>query len=108
LIKNGKLEKRKCELKPRLRKKKHLAEAAAQGEKIRAQRKEKEAELARHQEQKEQEEEAKRQRLRDEAKKDAETVQQTVDLDIQRTIMKEYESNFDNFANGSPSSDFGF
>jgi hypothetical protein len=89
-----------------------LADAAARGEEIRAQRMEEEANEAKLQEQKEKEAEEARKAARDAARAQVQSVEQTVDLDAQRDMMKQYEQSFLDKELGSggasPSSDFGF
>lgn len=88
-----------------------LAEAAARGDEIRLQREEEAANEARLREQEEREAEEARQLARDEARAQVNSVEQTVDLDATRDIMKQYEQSFlDKELGGSasPSSDFGF
>lgn len=87
-----------------------LADAAARGEEVRAQREEEAANEARLREQKAKEAEEKKQAARDAAKAELEDVQQTVDMDEQRNMMKKFENNYigDEADGASPSSDFGF
>jgi hypothetical protein len=91
--------------------KQRLADAAARGDEIRAQRMEEEEKEARLREQQEKEAEDARKAARDAARAQVQSVEQTVDLDAQRDIMKQYEQSFLDKENGggaSPSSDFGF
>ena len=90
---------------------KRMAEAAALGEKARAEREEKEAEEARLREEQEQEAEEARNAAREKAIQEVNSEKATVDIgDAQRELMKQYEQEFnDNYSAGaSPSSDFGF
>jgi len=88
-----------------------LAEAAARGEEILAQRKEEEENAAVLRLQKGKEAELKKKKAQDATRAELQKVKQTVDLDAQRDIMKQYE-NFGmdgDIADGSsPASDFGF
>jgi hypothetical protein len=90
----------------------NLAEAKARGDKIRAEQEEKEAQDAKLKEQQEKEAEEARKAAREALREEALTgVGQTVDLEHQRDLMKQYEqSYFDKELGGgaSPSSDFGF
>jgi len=66
---------------------------------------------ARLREQQEKEAETARTAVRDAARAQVQSVEQTVDLDAQLDIMKQYEQSFLDKENGggaSPSSDFGF
>lgn len=87
-----------------------LIDAAARGEEIKAQRAEEEEKEALLKEQQEKEAEAARKKARDEARAQIQSVEQTVDLDAQRDIMKQYEQSFldKDLGSASPSSDFGF
>mmetsp|Transcript_32202 Transcript_32202/g.73987 ORF Transcript_32202/g.73987 Transcript_32202/m.73987 type:complete len:143 (+) Transcript_32202:1586-2014(+) len=86
-----------------------LADAAARGDEIRAQRMEEEANEARLREQKEKEAEEKKKAARDAARAELQAVKQTVDLDEQRDFMKQFENSCMGDEDGaSPSSDFGF
>lgn len=90
---------------------KRMAEAQELGEQARAKREEQEAEDARLQEEQEREAEESRKAAREEAIKEVNDQQQTVDLDATRDLMRQYEQEFnDNYSAGaaSPSSDFGF
>jgi hypothetical protein len=91
-------------------KKQRMAEAAARGEEIRAQRMEEEEKEALLQEEKEKEAEDQRKAAREAARAQVQSVEQTVDLDAQRDIMKQYEQSFldKELGSASPSSDFGF
>jgi len=95
---------------PRQQKNQRLVDAAARGDEIRAQRIEDEANEARLREQQEKDAEDARKAARDAARAQVQAVEQTVDLDAQRDIMKQYEQNFLDKESGSasPSSDFGF
>jgi hypothetical protein len=91
-----------------------LADAAARGEEILAQRQEEEAHAEKLREQKEKQAADKRKRAMEKARAELESVEQTVDLDAQREIMNNMKQ-YENFgADGemgdgaSPSSDFGF
>ena len=95
--------------------KKRMEEAAALGEqaKARAKRKEEEAEASRLLEEKEREAEEAKHAARKKAHQDQEVndneVQNTVDLDAQRELVKRLEKEFDiNSSFASPASDFGF
>ncbi|KAG7355493.1 bromodomain containing protein [Nitzschia inconspicua] len=87
-----------------------LAEAVAYGEEIKAQRQAEEEEEARLREEKEKEAEEERLKARENARKQVQSVEQTVDLDDQRDLMKQLEQNYMDTEMGgaSPSSDFGF
>jgi hypothetical protein len=88
-----------------------LADAAARGEEIRAQREEENEEKARLEEQQRQEAEDAAMAAREAQRAEISGIKQTVDLDEQRDIMKQYEQSFLDEENGggaSPSSDFGF
>jgi hypothetical protein len=87
-----------------------LAEAVAHGEEIKAQRLAEEEEEARLREEKEKEAEEERLKARENARKQVQSVEQTVDLDDQRDLMKQLEQNYMDTEMGgaSPSSDFGF
>lgn len=93
-------------------KQKSLADAARKGEELRAKRQEEEAREAAAREQKEKEAEEARQKARDEARSQINSIEQTVDLDAQREIMKQYEQSFldKDMGGSSPASeaDFGF
>ncbi|KAL7458519.1 hypothetical protein ACHAWC_010106 [Mediolabrus comicus] len=89
--------------------KKRMEEAAALGEQARAKREEEEAEAARLLEEKEREAEEAKHAAREKALQEVNDVQNTVDLDAQRELMKQYEQEYDNYSGGaSPASDFGF
>lgn len=89
--------------------KKRMEEAAALGEQARAKREEEEAEAARLLEEKEREAEEAKIAAREKALQEVNDVQNTVDLDAQRELMKQYEQEYDNYSGGaSPASDFGF
>lgn len=87
-----------------------LAEAVAHGEEIKAQRQAEEEEEARLREEQEREAEEERKKARENARKQVQSVEQTVDLDDQRDLMKQLEQNYMDTEMGgaSPSSDFGF
>lgn len=87
-----------------------LADAAAQSEKLKAQRLEAEENEAKKKAEKEKEEKDKIAQARAAARAQVESVEQTVDLDAQRDIMKQYEQSFldKELGSASPSSDFGF
>lgn len=89
---------------------KRMAEAQELGVQARAKREEQEAEDARLQEDQEREAEESRKAAREEAIKEVNDQEQTVDLDATRDLMRQYEQEFnDNYSAGaSPSSDFGF
>jgi hypothetical protein len=91
-------------------KKQRMVEAAARGEEIRAQRMEEEEKEALLQEEKEKAAEEQRKAAREAARAQVQSVEQTVDLDAQRDIMKQYEQSFldKELGSASPSSDFGF
>mmetsp|Transcript_63712 Transcript_63712/g.94610 ORF Transcript_63712/g.94610 Transcript_63712/m.94610 type:complete len:163 (+) Transcript_63712:3359-3847(+) len=92
-------------------KKQRIADANAQAEQMRLKRLEEEEKEARLREEQEREAEAARKAARQAAIANVQNVEQTVDLDLQRDIMKQYEQNFmdKEFGGGaSPSSDFGF
>ncbi|KAL3911839.1 MAG: hypothetical protein SGILL_007126, partial [Bacillariaceae sp.] len=91
-------------------KKARMAEAVDVAEKKKAERLAKEAEDARLQEEKEKEAEAAREKARKEAREKVQSVEQTVDLDEERDLMKQLEQNYMDTEMGgaSPSSDFGF
>jgi len=89
--------------------KKRMEEAAALGEQARAKREEEEAEAARLLEEKEREAEEAKTAAREKALQEVNDVQNTVDLDAQRELMRQYEQEYDNYSGGaSPASDFGF
>lgn len=85
-----------------------LAEATSRGEEIKAQRAEDEAKEATLREQQEKEVDETRQAAKDEARAQLQSVEQTVDLDAQRDIMKQYDFADKDLGGASPSSDFGF
>ena len=89
---------------------KRMAEAQELGEQARAKREEDEAAEARLQEEQERDAEEARRAAREQAIKEVNDQQQTVDLDATRDLMRQYEEEFnDNYSAGaSPSSDFGF
>jgi len=89
---------------------KRMAEAQELGEQARAKREEEEAAEALLREEQEREAEEARKAAREEAIKEVNDQQQTVDLDATRDLMRQYEQEFnDNYSAGaSPSSDFGF
>lgn len=91
-------------------KKQRLEDAAARGEEIKALRAEEEAKEAELREQQEKEAEEARKAAREAARAQVQSVEQTVDLDAQRDIMKQYEQSFSggDYGSASPSSDFGF
>jgi hypothetical protein len=91
--------------------KKRMEEAAALGEqaKARAKRKEEEAEASRLLEEKEREAEEAKHAARKKAHQEVNKVQNTVDSDAQRELVKRLEKEFDiNSSFASPASDFGF
>jgi len=87
-----------------------LVDAAARGEEVRAQREEEAANEALLREQKEKEAKDKKKDAREAARVELQAVEQTVDMDAQRDIMKKFENNYmgDEADGASPSSDFGF
>lgn len=85
-----------------------LAEAASRGEAIKAQRAEEFAKEATLREQQEKKAEDERQAAKNKARAELESVEQTVDLDAQRDIMKQYDYVDKDLGGASPSSDFGF
>lgn len=89
---------------------KRMAEMQELGEQARAKRLEEEAEEAHLREEQELEVKEASKAAREQAIKDVEGQQQTVDLDATRDLMAKYEQEFnDNYSAGaSPSSDFGF
>ncbi|KAL3797031.1 hypothetical protein ACHAWO_006667 [Cyclotella atomus] len=89
---------------------KRMEEAQAIGEEVRAQREVEAAEEARRLEEQEREAENARNAAREKALQEVNDVKNTIDLDAQRELMKQYEQEFnDNYSAGaSPSSDFGF
>lgn len=91
-------------------KKDRLAEAVERGEEIKRKREEEEEAEARQREEEEKEAEEKRKKAREAVRAELGSVEQTVDFDAQRDIMKQYEQNFEKELAGSasPSSDFGF
>ncbi|CAJ1938218.1 unnamed protein product [Cylindrotheca closterium] len=91
-------------------KKERLAEAVERGEEIKRRREEEEEAEARQRVEEEKEAEEKRNKAREAVRAELGSVEQTVDLDAQRDIMKQYEQNFEKELAGSasPSSDFGF
>jgi hypothetical protein len=74
------------------------------------QREEEEEAEALQREEEEKEAEEKRKKAREAMRAELGSVEQTVDLDAQRDIMKHYEQNLEKEMAGSssPSSDFGF
>ncbi|KAL7570429.1 hypothetical protein ACA910_017261 [Epithemia clementina (nom. ined.)] len=105
-----KLREKKIEIEAEKAKDQRLADAAARGEEIRAQRAEEEAKEAELREQQEREAEEARKAAREAARAQVQSVEQTVDLDAQRDIMKQYEQSYagGDYGSASPSSDFGF
>ena len=105
-----KLREKKIEIEAEKAKDQRLADAAARGEEIRAQRAEEEAKEAELREQQEKEAEEARKAAREAARAQVQSVEQTVDLDAQRDIMKQYEQSYagGDYGSASPSSDFGF
>jgi len=93
-----------------LAKKQRLADAAAQSEKIKAQRLEEEEKAEQEKAEKEKKKQDEIAKARADARAQVESVEQTVDLDAQRDIMKQYEQSFldKELGSASPSSDFGF
>lgn len=89
---------------------KRMAEMQELGEQARVKRLEEEAEEAHLREEQELEVKEASKAAREQAIKDVEGQQQTVDLDATRDLMAKYEQEFnDNYSAGaSPSSDFGF
>jgi len=88
----------------------NLAQAVAHGEEIKAQRQAEEEEEARQQEENEKKAEEERKKARDDARKQVQSVEQTVDFDAERDLMKQLEQNYleKEMGGASPSSDFGF
>ena len=86
------------------------ADEALRGEEARAQREEEAVNEAKLHEQKKKEALEKKQAARDAERVKLQAVEQTVDLDEQRDIMKQFENNYmgDEADGASPSSDFGF
>jgi hypothetical protein len=93
-----------------LAKQQRMVDAAARGEEIRKQQMEDEEKHALLREQQEKDAEDARKTARDAARAQVQAVEQTVDLDAQRDIMKQYEQSFldKELGSASPSSDFGF
>ncbi len=87
---------------------KRMAEAQKLGEEARAKRLEEEAAEARLREEQEHEAKEASKAAREQAIKDVEGQQQTVDLDETRVLMEQYEREYDYNAGASPASDFGF
>ena len=89
---------------------KRMEEAQALGKEVRAKREEEAANEARRVEEQEREAENARNVAREKALQEVNDVKNTIDLDAQRELMKQYEQEFnDNYSAGaSPSSDFGF
>eukprot|EP00934_Nitzschia_sp_Nitz4_P004415 Nitzschia sp. Nitz4//scaffold9_size221794//189005//193052//NITZ4_001378-RA/size221794-snap-gene-0.194-mRNA-1//-1//CDS//3329561097//4405//frame0 len=87
-----------------------LADAVAHGEELKAQRQAEELEEARLKEQQDKEAEEQRKKAREQVLAQAQSVEQTVDLDSQRDMMKQFEQSFmeKEMGGASPSSDFGF
>jgi hypothetical protein len=87
-----------------------LADAAARGKEVEAERLEKEANEVLKREQQEKEADDARKAARDAARAQVQSVEQTVDLDAQRDIMEQYEKSYldKDIGSASPSSDFGF
>jgi len=87
-----------------------LAQAVAHGEEIKAQRQAEEEEEARQQEENEKKAEVERKKAREDARKQVQSVEQTVDFDAERDLMKQLEQNYleKEMGGASPSSDFGF
>lgn len=88
----------------------NLAEAVAHGEEIKAQRQAEEEEEARQQEENERKAEEERKKAREDARMQVQSVEQTVDFDADRDLMKQLEQNYleKEMGGASPSSDFGF
>jgi hypothetical protein len=104
-----KVREKKIELEAENAKTQRLADAAARGEEIKAQRAEEEAKEAELRELQEKEAEEARRAIREAARAQVQSVEQTVDLDAQRDIMKQYEQSYTgDYGSASPSSDFGF
>lgn len=82
----------------------------AHGEEIKAQRQAEEEEEARQQEENERKAEEERKKAREDARKQVQSVEQTVDFDEDRLLMKQLEQNYveNEMGGASPSSDFGF
>lgn len=93
-----------------LAKSQRLADAAARGEEARVQRDLRAAEEARLREEKEKLASERKQAARDAERAKLQSVERTVNLDEQREIMKQFETNFmgDEADGASPSSDYGF
>ena len=87
-----------------------LADAVARGEEIRAKRQAEEEEEAREKKIRQEQEKEAVKKAREAARAKAKEVEQTVDLDAQRDMMKEFEQKFldKEMGGASPSSDFGF
>ncbi|GKY93880.1 hypothetical protein MPSEU_000354900 [Mayamaea pseudoterrestris] len=87
-----------------------LKEAAARGEELKAQRAEEEEKEALAKELQEKEAKAAALKLREATRAQTQSVAQTVDLEAQRDMMKQYEQNYldKDLGSASPSSDFGF
>lgn len=87
-----------------------LAEAADKVEELKKKQKEEEEEKKRKEQEKEEEEKKRIEAEREKLRREDENVVQTVDLDAQRDIMKQYEQSFldKELGSASPSSDFGF
>ena len=92
--------------------KKRMEEAAALGEQARRKRNEEEAEAARLLEEKEREAEEAKHAARKKAHQEVIEVQNTVDLDAQRELIKQFEQEYGQGQeyndNDSLASDFGF
>ena len=91
-------------------KKQRLADAAAKSDELKAKRLEEEALEQKKKEDEEKKAKEAREEARRKMKEQVESVEQTVDLDAQRDIMKQYEQSFldKELGSASPSSDFGF
>ncbi|CAB9521708.1 Bromodomain-containing protein 2 [Seminavis robusta] len=91
-------------------KEERLAEAAAKSAKLKAKREEEAEEEKKRQAEKEKAEKEEAEATRAKMREQVGAVEQTVDLDAQRDLMKQYEQSFldKDLGGGSPSSDFGF
>ena len=90
--------------------KKRMEEAQAIGEEVRAKREEEAANEALRLKEQEKEAEDARNAAREKALQEVNDVKNTIDLDAQRELMRQYEQEFNDndSAGASPSSDFGF
>jgi len=91
-------------------KRQNLAQAVAHGEEIRAQRQAEEEEEARQQEENERKAEEDRKKARDDARRQVQSLEQTVNFDEDRDLVRQLEQNYleKEMGGASPSSDFGF